>query len=115
MDASVGGQAHEVDFLAALLDITEDGFYLGIIENTAVLARTVNLDKVLIHHASGTDIEMPDLGVTHLSVRQTYVLAARLQLGIRIGFQQFVPVWRRGTMDGICGIFVTDTPAVQNH
>ena len=40
--------------------------------------RAVDLHQILINHPSGTDVKVPDLRVTHLPVRQTYVLSARL-------------------------------------
>ncbi len=115
VDTTIGGQTHEMDVLAVLLGIGEDGFDLRIVQDTAVFAGTIDLYEVLIDHSSGTDIEVSYFGVTHLSVGQTYVLAAGLQLRVRIGSQQFVPVGRRRAMDGIGRVLVANAPSVQNH
>ena len=91
---TVRGQAHEVNLLTTLFRIREDCLDLRIVQNTAVLAGTVDLHQVLINDTTGTDIEVTYFGVTHLSVRQTDVLTAGLQLRVRIGRQQLVHVGR---------------------
>ena len=49
------------------------GIFVGadnfrVLQDAAVLAGTVNLHEVLIDDASGTDVQVSHLGVTHLSV-----------------------------------------------
>ena len=81
---AVGSQAHDVQFLTRLFGSSEGAYYLGILFDRAVFAGTVNLHKVLIYHSAGTDIQVPHLRVAHLSVRQSYILAAGLQLTVRV-------------------------------
>ena len=73
---------------------SSQGLHLRVLHDGAVLAGAVDFHQVLIHDTSGTDIQVTHFGVTHLSVRQTYVLTAGLQLRVRIGLQQLVPMGR---------------------
>ena len=73
-----------MDLLSAGLGVGEDRFDLGIVEDRAVFASAVDLHQILIDDTSGTDIEVPYFGVTHLSVGQTDVLAACLELRVRV-------------------------------
>ena len=78
--AAVRGQTHEVDVLAMFLGVRESGNNLLVLQDAAVGAGTVDFHEVLINDASGTDVQVAHFGVTHLSVGQTDVLAARLEL-----------------------------------
>ena len=71
-----------MQLLIVLLGIGVGSFHLRILYYRVVLAGTVDFHQVLIYDASGTDIEVTDLRVTHLSVGQTYVLTAGLQLRV---------------------------------
>ena len=76
--ATIGTQAHEMQFLTACLSCFIGRFNLRILHNRVVANRAIDLHQILIHYAAGTDIEVAHLGVTHLTVRQTYILSARL-------------------------------------
>ena len=69
-----------MQLLIVLLGIAIGGLHLRILNDATVLAGAVNLHQVLIDDASCTDIQVTNLRVTHLSVGQTYVLTAGLQL-----------------------------------
>jgi hypothetical protein len=55
-----------------------------------------------------------DFGIAHLAVRQTDKMLARLQLGMRAGLDEFVPMGRVGVEDGIIGLVGALTPAIEN-
>ena len=40
-----------------------------VLEEAAVLDRVVDAHEILLHHAAGTEVEMTDLAVSHLSAR----------------------------------------------
>ena len=115
MYASIGAQAHDMELLAGSLRSLVCRDDLRITHDGVVADRTVDFHEVLIDDTSGTDIEVSHFGVTHLSVGQTYVLAARLELRVRIFSQQRIPVRRRRDADDIGFTLVADSPAIQNH
>lgn len=80
--AAVGGQSHQVKLLAVLLGIVVGLNNAFVLQDTAVFASTVDFHQVLIDDASGTDVEVTHLGVTHLSVGQTHVFTAGLKLRV---------------------------------
>ena len=113
--ATVGGQSHEVNALALLLGVGESGDDFLVLQDAAVSASAVNLHQVLINDAAGADVEVTYLGVAHLSVGQAYVLAACLELRMRIVSQQAVPVGSGSHGDYIVFLTVANAPTVQNH
>ena len=80
MHATVGGQSHEVKLLTVLLGVVICFNNTLILQDRTILACTVDLHKVLVNNTSGTDIEVSNFRVTHLSVGQTHVLARSRQL-----------------------------------
>ena len=75
VNAAVGGEAHEVDALAVFLGIGIGAYDFRILENGAIGTGAVDFHQVLVNDAASTDIEVTYLGVTHLSVGETDVLA----------------------------------------
>ena len=78
--AAIGGQSHEVQFLAVFLGIGIGAYDFGILEDGTVGAGTVDFYQVLVYDASGTDVEVSHFRVAHLSVGQTNVLARSQEL-----------------------------------
>ena len=76
MYAAGRGEAHEVELLAVLLSVAVSLNDLLVLEDRAVLASTVNLNEVLVNDTASADIQVTNLRVTHLTLRQTYVFAA---------------------------------------
>src|SRR5450432_868784 len=54
------------------------------------LDHEIDLGDVHVHHASGADVEVPDLAVAHLTIRQTYGKAARADQRVGKLFQQAI-------------------------
>lgn len=84
MHSAVGGKAHQVQFLAAGLHIVIYGFDLLVLEELVVACGHIDLDQVLVDDAACAEVHMADLGVAHLSVRKADVLAAGLEMAVRI-------------------------------
>ena len=74
MYATITSQTHQVQLLVVLLSIGVSSLHLGILHDRTILAGAIDLNKILIHDATSTDIEVTHLRVTHLSVGQTNVL-----------------------------------------
>ena len=112
---TIRAETHQVQFLIVLLGIGISGLHLRILYDRTILAGTVNLHKVLINDAAGTDIEVSYLRVTHLSVRQTYILTRSLKLRVsRCSCQQIkVRCW--SIENHITLTMLTDSPSIENH
>ena len=112
---AVRAQTHDMQLLALGLSSLVSRPDLGVLHDRVVANRSVDLHQVLVYYAAGTYIQVTYLRVTHLTVRQTYVLAAGLQLRMRVFCQQCVPVGRRGYADDVGLALVANAPAIQNH
>ena len=53
-------------------------------EEAAILDRHIHAAEILIDHASGADVEMPDFGVAHLMGRQAHEFFRGIDQGVRI-------------------------------
>ena len=73
VNATVAGKSHKMDGLAVVAGIGERIYDFRVGENRAVLACLVDFHKVLIDHATGTDIEVSHFRVAHLAVGKTDV------------------------------------------
>ena len=83
--SAIACQSHEMDALASLLGIGKSVHNLGIAENRLISNSLIDLHEILIHDTPTTYVEVSHLAVTHLAVGQSHVLAACLQLAVRIG------------------------------
>ena len=82
VDTAVGAEAHDMQFLACRLCCLIRCLNLGVLHDRVVADGAIDLHEVLIDHATGAYVQVPHFGVTHLSVRQTYILAACLELRV---------------------------------
>ena len=82
----------------------------GIVGNGAV-----DLNEILEHNTSSTDIEVTYLAVTHLAIGQTYILSTGEQFAVGIVGVQTVEKRRRGLKNNVAFVVVTNAPAVENH
>ena len=101
MNATIRGEAHEVEALAILFGVAISSYDFLILHDAVIGTCAVDLHEVLVYHTAGTDVEVTYLRVTHLSVGQTYVLTAGLQLRVRIGAHQIVPVGSGSVEDNV--------------
>ena len=86
MHAAIGEQAHEMQCGTRRNSIVDH----GIIADGAGAASHVDARELLMHHAAGADVEMPHLGVAHLTLRKAHGLSRGFELGVRAGFEQLV-------------------------
>ena len=94
---AVRGQSEQVKIFTRRTRIFVGADDFRIFQDAVIAASLVDLHEVLIHYASGTDIEVSHFGVSHLAVGQPHIFARSLKLRIRIRFQQVIPIWRRST------------------
>ena len=80
----------------------------------AVGDRVVDARQVLHHHAPGADVEMADLGIAHLAIGQSDILAGGVQEAVRAGLPKPVERRRFGLAHGVVGCFLAPAPSVQN-
>ena len=104
-----------MQFFSFLLRGFECSHNLRILHDGVVADGAVDFHQVLINDPSCADIEVSHFGVPHLSIRESYILPACLQLRMRIFSQQRIPMRRWRYADDIGFTLVTDSPAVQNH
>ena len=115
MYAAVRCQTHDMQFLAVLLCSPVRRYDFRIGAYATVFDSAVDLHQVLIDHAAGAYVQVADFRVTHLSIGQTHILAAGLQLRVRIILHQSCPVRCVGGPDSIGCSMCTNTPSIQNH
>ena len=90
MDAAVAEEAHQVEpgrsaasLACALLDVLDGADQGRILEKLAALDLVVDPGQVLEHGVAGPDVQVADLGVADLPLRQPDVDAGRLDGGVR--------------------------------
>jgi len=104
-----------VELLARLLGIAVCSNDSLVLENVATLAGLVDLHQILIYHASGTDVEMSHLGVAHLPVGQSDILAAGVQLCVCACRVEIIEVRRRRVEDYVTLTMLAISPSVEDH
>ncbi len=81
----------------------------------AVLGGVADARQFLHHHAAGADVQVADLGVAHLAVRQPDIAAGGVQEGVRAALPQPVEVRLARLTDGVVGGFLAPAEAVEDH
>ena len=99
---AVGYEAHEVQ--AAAGSLGESVHNHGILGQGTIVDGVGDAAEVLEHHAAGTQIQVAHLGVAHLPVGQTHVLAGGTQHHVRTGGQQLVSERSLGENGSIAGL-----------
>ena len=115
VDATIRAETHEVELLALFLCISVGSLHLWVLHDGAVLAGAVDLHKVLIDNASGTNVEVTHLRVSHLSVGQTNIFARCLQLRVSRHGREIVEIRGRRVENHVALAMLTDSPSVENH
>src|SRR5215207_1218285 len=101
MHAAGRHQSHEVAGAAALLQARDEFLQGRLAYDLAACDRVADARKVLPHDAAGAGVEMPDLGVAHLTRWQADVFAGRDQQRIRTGGPESVEIRRARLSDGV--------------
>ena len=81
----------------------------------AVLGRLADPRQLLHHHPAGADVQVADLGITHLAVRQPDIAAGRVKERVRAGLPEPVEVRLARLADGIVGGLLAPAEAVEDH
>ncbi|KAF5035383.1 hypothetical protein DSECCO2_586260 [anaerobic digester metagenome] len=113
--AAVGDQAHEMRAPGTRhrrLGQVHEG---GVDGQGAVLDGQIDAHDVLIDDASGPEVEVPDLGVAHLSVGQAHVAPHALQFPAGVFGQEPVHVRGPGQAHGVARSGRGLAPAVEDQ
>ena len=113
--AAVRHEAHEMHVHAVLFGMFERCLDLGVLQDRIVAAGAVDLHQILVDHAAGADIEVPDLRVAHLAVGQADVLAVGAQLGMGIFRRHGRDIFGMDGRNDIGLVVAAVAPAVEDH
>ena len=109
-----GNQAQEMQVMT-LFGIIHHGFYLLVLKHLVLAANLVDLNQVLIYNPSGSYVQVPHLGVSHLAVRKPHVLSAGHQLRVRIFCPEGVYVRLTLGIYSVGFILSSQSPSVEDH
>ena len=115
VNAARAHKAHEVESLAVSLDIVHSLDKNLVLGDGAVLDGIVDARKLLEHDATGTDVEVTHLGVTHLAVGKAHVLARSTERGVGVLLVQAIKEGRLGSGDGVLAISRSQAAAVHDN
>ena len=113
--ATGGNQAEQVAGAAGGLQPPDQIRQHRVFRQAAVLDREADPRQVLHHHAPGADIEVADLGIAHLPIRQADIQPGGAQQRVRTGRPEPVEIRGLGQTDGIVRRVFAPAPAVQDH
>ena len=114
VDSAVGDEAEDVESVVILCRelnrVGED----GVGEEAAVLDGGVAAGDVHVDDAPGAEVEVADLGVTHLPVGEADVVLAGADEGVGVGAEEVVVGGFTGESDGVSIGLGAVTPAVED-
>ena len=113
--ATVGAEAEEVELLARLLNVVVGSLDFLVLHQFVVAASHIDLYEILIYHAACSEVHMSHLGISHLSVRKTHILAAGLKMGHRVFCPEAVDKRSALGVNRIGTVVTAFSPAVENH
>ena len=90
VDSSVRYKSHQMKCRIIFLYILTCCHKCFIFEKIAILDCLCDLGKILVYDAACSHVQMPHLGVSHLSVRKTYCHTAGISSHERALSHQFV-------------------------
>ncbi len=108
--AAVGDQPDEVDALGA----GEGSSQHLVLRQRAVGDRLVDAREVLVDDRARTEVEVADLAVAHLPVRQPDRAAARGERRVRVALPEVVEDRRLGERDRVARAVRRQAPAVED-
>ncbi len=115
MHPAVGQQPGQVQPAAGSLGFGDALQQHRVAEEIAVQDRLGDAGQILVDHPAGTDVEMTDLGVAHLALRQPHRHARSSDLHMGILFQQSGQIGGDRLGNGVVLGAGVDAPAIQNH
>jgi len=85
-----------------------------VLEEAAVGDRVVDSHQILLDDRPGTEVEMPDLGVAHLALREPDIGPAGGELGARVGRPQLVEAGGVGLLDRVARAGRSKSPPIED-
>ncbi len=107
-------QAYEMAGTAALPQALDQAREGGRSFDLAAGDRRIDARQVLHHETTGADVEMPDLGIAHLSLWQADVFARSAQEGVRTARPQTVESGSASLSNGVVSGLLAPAPAVKH-
>ena len=107
-------EAHQMAGAARLGSASIRPVSAGLRGQAAVRDRLADARQVLHHDPAGADVQVADLGVAHLPLRQPDIEAGGAQEGVRAGCQSRSKIRRVGLADGVVGRLLAPAPAVED-
>jgi len=114
VDAAVRNQAQQMQTVVFGRQLLHGGDKDVIFFKFAGFHGPVDPGKILVHDASRADIQMANLGISHLSFRQTHGPVMGGQGGTGIFFSPFVHIRRFGHENRVVFGFRANAPAIKN-
>ena len=90
MHAPRRDEAHQVTGASGLAQTRNQADQGGSLLDLAIGDSLADARQILHHDTAGADVEMSDLGIAHLPLRQAHILARRAQEGVGAGVPQAV-------------------------
>ncbi len=113
--AAVGDEAEQVQASARAVAGPLAGAEQGlVVEEAPVGDRVVDPGQVLLDDRAGAEVEVADLGVPHLALRQADVAALGGELGVGVATPEPVEDRRLGKRDRVSGPRLGESPAVED-
>jgi len=113
--AAVPDQAHEMDRAPALLRRVARGDEDRVAEEGPISNGVVDAHEVLHHEAPGTQVEMPDFAIAHLSLGEPDGPSRGVEQCSRVVGHEGVPRGRIGERDGVAFALGAVSPAIEYH
>ena len=107
-------QAHDVAAAAGLPQAFDQALECRRTCDIAAGDRRVDAGQILQHETAGADVEMSDLGIAHLPLRQANILARSSQQGVRAGRPQLVEAGSARLANSVVSRLFAPTPAIKH-
>jgi hypothetical protein len=114
MHAARGDEPHQVQAPALIPGCAARRAKRLVLHEAAIGDRVVDAGQVLLHDRPGPEVQVPYLGIAHLTGWQPDRLPGRVELGVRIRLPERVEDRCRGERDRIAGARGRDAPAVED-
>lgn len=114
VDPTIADEADEVYLPVVCAGVVERGVDRVVLPEGAVSDRVRDPGVLLVDHASGADIEVADLAVTHLAVGEADAPARDLERPVRAGVGEPIEIRRFGGCYGVSARSVAESPPVED-
>src|SRR5579871_4821074 len=114
MHAARRDQADQMTRAAAGLELCKQVGERRRAADFAACDRIADAREVLHHYAPGPDIEMADLGISHLAVGQPNILAGGMQKSVRTRLPKFGESRRLGLTHSVVRNLLAPAEAIEN-